>query len=561
MARYITYNGGRLDIDQTLYELDLVDAEESLASFVKQAWSVIEPGQEFIHGWHIDYLAAHLEAITDGVVLDNGEAYNRLVVNIPPGTMKSLLVGVFWPAWEWGPRNMPHMRYVCASHSLDLAIRDGLRMRRLITSDWYQNRWGDRVQLTGDQNAKTKYENTATGFRQAAAAGSITGSRGDRVIIDDPLSVDGGNSEAILASTATWFLEAVPTRLNNPATSAIVLVMQRLSEGDTSGIILDRGLAGWDHLMLPMEYDPTRARPSLLGIEDPRQEDGELLFPARFSRETVERDKKIMGPYATAGQFQQTPTPRGGGVIKAGWWETWMDDAFPPLDYIIASVDTAYTTKQENDFSALTVWGVFSGDIAASRADNFVNARGKMRNNAEEAARFDEGVRIRDMLDHSPESVPRVMLMAAWQERLELSELVAKVASTCRKMKVDKLLVEGKASGLSVAQELRRLYGAEDWAVQIINPGSLDKLARVYSIQHLFSEGMIYAPDRQWADLVIRQCEVFPKGKHDDLVDTVSMALRHLRETGLLVRAPERMAEIDAGRRHVGAAPAPLYPI
>ena len=562
MARYITYGDQKIDIDQTLYELDLVDAEESLADFVRQAWAVIEPGQEFIHGWHIDYLAAHLEAITDGVVLDNGEAYNRLVVNIPPGTMKSLLVGVFWPAWEWGPRNMPHLRYVCASHSLDLAIRDGLRMRRLITSEWYQKRWGDRVQLTGDQNAKTKYENTATGFRQAAAAGSITGSRGDRVIIDDPLSVDGGNSEAILASTATWFLEAVPTRLNNPATSAIVLVMQRLSEGDTSGIILDRGLTGWDHLMLPMEYDPTRARPSLLGIEDPRQEDGELLFPARFSRETVERDKKIMGPYATAGQFQQTPTPRGGGVIKTAWWETWMEESgYPPMDYIIASIDTAYTTKQENDFSAMTVWGVFSGDIASMRADNYVNSRGKMRSNVEEAARFDEGVRIRDMLDHNPESVPKVMLMGAWQERLELSELVAKVASTCRKFKVDKLLVESKASGLSVAQELRRLYGAEDWAVQLINPGSLDKLARVYAIQHLFSEGMIYAPDRAWADMVIRQCEVFPKGKHDDLVDTVSMALRHLRETGLLVRAPERMAEIDAGRRHVGAAPAPLYPI
>ena len=562
MARYITYGDQKIDIDQTLYELDLVDAEESLAAFVKQAWSVIEPGQEFIHGWHIDYLAAHLEAITDGVVLDNGEAYNRLVVNIPPGTMKSLLVGVFWPAWEWGPRNMPHLRYVCASHSLDLAIRDGLRMRRLIMSEWYQKRWGDRVQLTGDQNAKTKYENTATGFRQAAAAGSITGSRGDRVIIDDPLSVDGGNSEAILASTATWFLEAVPTRLNNPATSAIVLVMQRLSEGDTSGIILDRGLTGWDHLMLPMEFDPTRARPSLLGIEDPRQEDGELLFPARFSRETVERDKKIMGPYATAGQFQQTPTPRGGGVIKTAWWETWMEESgYPPMDYIIASIDTAYTTKQENDFSAMTVWGVFSGDIASMRADNYVNRRGKMRSNVEEAARFDEGVRIRDMLDHNPESVPRVFLMGAWQEHLELSALVAKVASTCRKFRVDKLLVEAKASGLSVAQEIRRLYGAEDWAVQLINPGSLDKLARVYAIQHLFSEGMIYAPDRAWADMVIRQCEVFPKGKHDDLVDTVSMALRHLRETGLLVRAPERMAEIDAGRRHIGAAPAPLYPI
>jgi len=527
---------------------------------VRQAWSIIEPGQIYVHSWHIDYLATHLEAITDGLVLDNGDAYNRLMINVPPGSMKSLLIGVFWPAWEWGPRNLPHMRYVCASHSLDLAIRDGLRMRRLISSEWYQARWGDRVQLTGDQNAKTRYENTATGFRQATAAGSITGSRGDRVIIDDPLSVDGGNSEATLASTATWFLESVPTRLNNPATSAIVLVMQRLSEGDTTGIILDKGLAGWDHLMLPMEYDPTRSAPSLLGVEDPRQEDGELLFPARFSRETVERDKKIMGPYATAGQYQQMPAPRGGGVIKASWWETWMEEAYPPFDYIIASVDTAYTTKQENDFSALTVWGVFSGDITSMRADNFVNPRGKMRNNAEEASRFDEGVRIRDLLDHSPESVPRVMLMAAWQERLELADLVKKVAETCKKMKVDKLLVEGKASGLSVAQELRRLYGAEDWSVQIVNPGALDKLARVYSIQHLFSEGMIWAPDRIWADTVIRQCEVFPKGKHDDLVDSASQALRHLRETGLLVRAPERIAEIDAGRRHIGRAIAPLYP-
>jgi predicted phage terminase large subunit-like protein len=313
--------------------------------------------------------------------------------------------------------------------------------------------------------------------------------------------------------------------------------------------------------MLPMMLDKTRVYPTKLGIVDPREAEGELLFPARFPQEVVDRDTKVMGPYATAGQFQQEPTPRGGGVIKGQWWETWMDPGYPAFDYIIASIDTAYTAKTENDPSAMTVWGVFSGDITNSTADNYVNSRGKMRNTADEASRFDEGVRIRDMLDHNPESVPKVFLMGAWQDHLELSKLVEKVAATCRKFKVDKLLVEAKASGLSVAQEIRRLYGAEEFAVQLINPGSLDKLARVYSIQHLFSEGMIFAPDRAWADMVIRQCEVFPKGKHDDLVDTVSMALRHLRETGLLVRAPERMAEIDAGRRHIGAAPAPLYPI
>ena len=337
--------------------------EESLATFVKRAWHVIEPGQPYIHGWHIDLIAAHLEAITDGEEVD-GEAYNRLLVNVPPGTMKSLLVGVFWPAFEWGPRNKPHMRYVCASHSQNLAIRDNVRFRRLVFSDWYQERWGDRVVLTNDQNTKTKVENKATGFREAAAAGSITGSRGDRVIIDDPHSVESAGSDQMRASTIDWFLEAVPTRLNNPDTSAIVVVMQRLHEGDVSGVILDKQL-GYDHIMLPMRYDSRRAAPTKLGYEDPREDDGELLFPERFPLAVVDRDEKVMGPYATAGQFQQEPAPRGGGIIKDDWWQLWTEEAYPPCDFVVASLDTAYTTKEENDFSAMTIWGVFTSDSKA----------------------------------------------------------------------------------------------------------------------------------------------------------------------------------------------------
>jgi predicted phage terminase large subunit-like protein len=556
------YEGQILDIDKQLMEISRAECEEDLATFVRQAWHVIEPGQPYVHGWHIDFLCEHLAAITDGVELDNGALYNRLLINVPPGTMKSLLVGVFWPAWEWGPRNLPHHRFVCASHSLDLAIRDGLRMRRLITSEWYTERWGDRVQLTGDQNQKTKFENTSTGFRQAAAAGSITGARGDRVVIDDPHSVDGANSDAMRESTVQWFQEAVPTRLNNPDRSAIVVVMQRLHEADVSGVILDKQL-GYDHIMLPMEYDSRRAMPTMLGLDDPREEEGELLFPERFSADVIERDKKVMGPYATAGQFQQEPTPRGGGVIKPDWWELWPTDEFPDFDYIVASLDTAYTTKQENDFSAITVWGIFSGDVSSIRHENYISRdeRGTRRNTVEEADRFDQGVRIRDLLDHNPESVPRVMLMGAWQERLEMPDLVQKVIKTCKRLKVDTLLIENKAAGISVGQELRRLMNAEDFGVQLINPGAIDKLSRLYSVQHLFSEGVIHAPDKHWSDMVIRQCEVFPKGAHDDLVDTVSMALRFMRERNLLVRAPERMAEIDAGRRHTGAKPAPLYPI
>ena len=181
---------------------------------------------------------------------------------------------------------MPWLRIIAVSHNIDLAERDNIRMRRLITSDWYRAMWGDRVILTSDQNQRKKFENTAGGWRQATAAGSITGTRGDRVIIDDPHSVDGANSDAERNSVGVWFREAVPTRLNNPRRSAIVVIMQRLHEGDVSGIILD-GDFGYDHVMLPMRFDPDRAHPTKLGLMDIRTERGELLFPERDRKSVV----------------------------------------------------------------------------------------------------------------------------------------------------------------------------------------------------------------------------------------------------------------------------------
>jgi predicted phage terminase large subunit-like protein len=526
--------------------------ELSLATFIKQAWHVVEPGQPYIHNWHIDLISAHLEAITDGHVLDDGSPYNRLLINVPPGTMKSMIVNIFWPSWEWGPKNMPHMRYICAAHQQGLAIRDSTKMRRLVTSEWYQDRWGDRVKLTGDQNAKTKFENTATGFREALAAGSITGSRGDRVLIDDPHSVESANSEAMRHTTLEWFTEAVPTRLNNPKTSAIVVIMQRLHEEDVSGVILERkGFQGvYDHICLPMRYEAWRdGVATKLGYADPREEEGELLFPQRFPPEVVDRDEAAMGPYAVASQHQQVPSPRGGNVVKDSWWQLWEQSHFPSLDFVVASIDTAYSTKAEErgDFSAMTVWGVFSGDPAAT-ATRSVDRYGKG---------FDGYVNTSYTSDLN--AVPRVILMRAWAERLELHELVEKIAKDCKALKVDKLLIENKAAGHSVAQEIRRLFSHEPWAVQMYDPKSIDKLGRLYSVQHLFAEGMIYAPGVTWAEAVIRQVSSFPRGKHDDLVDTVSMALRHLRDLGLLTRSPERLAEINESKGQYGKAPPPLY--
>ena len=538
---FMNLDGQKINLDASKYKVEKRMCELSFVEYIKQAWHVIEPGQEYLHNWHIEAIAAHLEAITDEMMIDDERYYNRLLINVPPGAMKSLLCNVLWPSWEWGPRNMPYMRYVCASHAMPLAVRDSVKMRRLVASEWYQTRWGDRVTLTGDQNEKIKYETTATGFRQAVAFEGMTGARGDRVIIDDPHSVSSASSEQKRATTIDTFEQAVPTRLNNPDRSAIVVIMQRLHEEDVSGVIIEKQL-GYDHIMIPMEYDPDRAAPTMLGWEDPRTAKGELMFPARFPKHVVERDKKIMGTYAASGQFQQLPTPEDGGIIKRKHWQLWEDPKFPPFDYIIASLDTAYTEKTENDPSAMTVWGVWTDDPKT----HATRMLGK------------DGYHIVRTYDEK-EVPPRIMLMYAWQEHLEMPELIAKVADTCTRWKVSRLLIENKSVGMPVARELRRMYSGKNFGVQLEDPGSIDKMARLYSVQHLFEEGLVYCPDKACSDEVISQCMRFPKAKHDDLVDTVSMAMRYLRRSGFILRTDEVSQDYEDSRQHLGRQPEPLY--
>jgi predicted phage terminase large subunit-like protein len=291
------------DSDWLAIERDL--CAHSLVDFIRRAWSVLEPSAPYEHGWHMDAICDHLEAVTSGQI-------KRLLINIPPGTMKSMSVGVFWPAWEWGPKGMPSMRFIGASHEEGLATRDNMKMRRLVQSEWYQRLWP--LAMVGDQNAKTYFENVATGWRQSTPVRSMTGRRGDRVTWDDPHSVEDSHSDAALGEANRVFRETLPTRLNNPDSSAIIVVMQRLSVKDVSGVILSEDL-GYEHLCLPMEYEGPRKATSI-GFVDPRKSEGDLLFPGRFPRDVVDRDKKIMGPYAVAGQFQQRPSPAKGGEFQ-----------------------------------------------------------------------------------------------------------------------------------------------------------------------------------------------------------------------------------------------------
>ena len=279
----------------------------SLAAFARRAWPILEPATPLKWGWALDAICDHLEAVSRGEI-------NRLLMNVPPGSMKSLLTGVIWPAWEWTRR--PDLRYLGTAHKHDLAVRDNMKCRRLVQSAWYQNLWP--IQWASDQNAKTKFENSATGFREAMAFTSMTGSRGDRILLDDPHSVDDANSPAKLDADILTFREALPSRVNNDQ-SAIVIIMQRLHERDVSAVAMD---LGYDHLVIPMRYEKGRAKTSSIGWRDPRTAEGALMFPERFPETQVAELEKTLGSYAAAGQLQQRPAPRDGGLFKPIWFKT-----------------------------------------------------------------------------------------------------------------------------------------------------------------------------------------------------------------------------------------------
>lgn len=240
---------------------------------------------------------------------------NRLLVNVPPGSMKSLLISVMWPAWEWTHPHLRALRYLTTSFAEDSVKRDTRKHRDLTLSEWYRSLWPDVVLVrTGEMS----FANKDTGTREGTAFGSLTAKRGDRLIIDDPHSTKTAESDAERTATVRQFREGALNRLNDQERSAIVVVMQRLHEQDVSGTILKLGMA-YEHLMLPMEFDEGRAVSTSIGFIDPRTKDGELLDPVRFPAKVVE-DLKMMGSYAYAGQYQQRPAPRDGGMFKRAWF-------------------------------------------------------------------------------------------------------------------------------------------------------------------------------------------------------------------------------------------------
>lgn len=474
----------RIDAEIAELEDEALDDEEralcasSLATFARLAWPVLEPATPLKWGWALDAMCEHLEAVSRGQIL-------RLLENVPPGSMKSLLTGVLWPAWEWGPLGKQELRYLGTAHKQDLAVRDNTKCRRLIQSPWYQRLWP--VEIVGDQNAKTKFENSKTGFREAMAFTSLTGSRGDRVILDDPHSVDDANSIVKLAADITTFREALPSRINNDQ-SAIIIVMQRLHERDVSAVALD---LGYEHLCLPMRYEEGRSK-WVVGRGDPRTTEGELMFPERFPPRQVEELERTLGAYATAGQLQQRPAPREGGLFKPEWFE--------PLHAMPAEIvrtvrawdlaATSKTTSNNPDWTA----GV---RMSRTRAGLFVI----------------EGIR---RFRGSPMDVERA--------------LVNQAAADGKDVTVRYPQDPGQA-GKAQAQTLARKLAGYPVRYETVTG---DKATRATPLAAQAEAGNVRLlvtgdPARDaWVQPFLDELALFPAGAHDDQVDAASDALNEL---------------------------------
>lgn len=480
--------------------LDQLDSEERLRDYVALCWHVLEPGRTFVPGWHIDAICDHLEAVTAGHI-------TRLSINVPPGCMKSLLVDAIWPSWEWGPKNMPSTRYVSASYSQDLTIRNNRRARAIMMSPWYQTLWGDRFRMASDQAAKTRFDNDKTGFKIATSVGGLgVGERGDRFIIDDGNNIKDVESPATRGATNLWFLEIVPTRVNDPLRSAFVNIQQRTHEEDISGMIRSREL-GYVELILPMEFEPDRkCFVEVTGFSDPRTEEGELLWPDRMTRLVVERDKKTLGEYAVAGQFQQRPSPRGGGMFKRKWWRF----------YTTGHTGRPMECNEEPSVALPTSfdWTVISVDAAFKKTENgsrvsilVIGGKGPYRyilDNVTTPMTFKETVEALALLEDVGKGRKKI-----------IGGLLAKYP------RCNRVLVEDKANGPAIVDTLREIISG---IIPVTPEGG--KESRASAIQPAIQSGHVLLPEgAPWLVDFIDEFAAFPAGAKDDQVDSLSQAL------------------------------------
>ncbi len=342
-------------------EIDAYEMKQDFRLFAQGAWKVIEPGTPLLWNWHLDVICDHLQAVFERRI-------KRLAITIAPGHAKSSFISVLFPIWCW--INDPYSRWLCASHSLDLAVRDNKYRRDLIESDWFQERYGHLFKLSTGQNIKSFFQNNKRGYCMAVAVrSSATGKRASHLLIDDPNNAMAGRAD--IEATKEWFGKTWMSRLNDQENGPMIIVGQRLDEDDLIGHILKQG---WEHVDLPEEYEPARAQTTSLGAYDVRTQEGDLLWPEKFPREVLDKLKRALGPLHYSAQYQQSPIPYGGFIYREKdrrWFtidhttqsyllETPRGRVTVPIAdcWNLAVIDLAVSTKNTADFFLMETWAI-----------------------------------------------------------------------------------------------------------------------------------------------------------------------------------------------------------
>lgn len=478
-----------------LRTLDAELCRRSLAEFIRLGWHVLEPTTPLEWNWHVDAIAAHVQATLEDWMGKQAnpefdQRIQNLLINVPPGTGKSRFVSVFAPAWMW--LRWSSWRAICFSSNPRVALRDSVFCRELITSDWYRETFRPPWELADDQNAKSLFRNTAGGSRQAMGfGGRVTGDRGDCLLIDDPHDADEVNSIVARTAVLERWDTAVGNRVNDLRSSTRIGVMQRVHDQDWSGHVLAQG--GWEHLMIPMEFEPDRARTTAIGWRDPRTEAGELLFPQRFPPEVLAAEKRRLGSFGYAGQHQQRPVPADGGSFKRSWFRSWRLDPAAPEFYRLDApagprlvkaatcrrfgvVDLAFSLKKEADYTVLSAW----------------------------AASEDSDLILLDLHRERLEGPDLIPALLRWQERHGVSYWC----------------IEANGAQLAIVQDARR----RGLAVRALR-AETDKVTRSLTAQVRTEAGQVYFPAvAPWLGDFEAELLAFPKGVHDDMVDCLSYA-------------------------------------
>lgn len=497
----------------------LTEGPGAFYRYVQKAWNLVEPTQPFTPNWHIEELCRTLEDCYY-------EKVKRLIVNVPPGTAKSLIVNVFFPTWVWAKN--ARKRFLTASYSQSLTMRDNLRARQIIESPWFQDRWP--VHMMEDQNAKGRYNTTEHGWRIATSVnGQGIGEHPDFIIIDDPTNAQQAESEVERSNANSWFDNTISTRLGrNPC---IIVIMQRLHMNDLSGHLLARG--GWTHLRWPMRYEvctcettpvchPNEADRCAVHKADPtwspdakdhRTTQGELLFPALFPEEKVRGLELNLGAYGAAGQLQQRPSPEGGGQFKREWFAEKFVDVRPKQMRAVRSWDTA-GSEGKGDWTV----GAFIGE-EFDYVPQVVN--GKEYKKLMSTCRFFICDVTKGQL--SPDGVEKLMIATA--------EMDGKAVGIYEEQ-------EPGSSGKTVVLAREKMFKGKGYRYSFATAGG-SKTVKAKNLRKEAEGGNVYLLRGAWnADFLNELC-MFPTGNHDDQVDAAANGINKV-----ILEEPPRKVEL-----------------